>query len=162
MQYKRCQLECVQNIPEPCGALNIGWQRLHRLKRIIKRRWRYLVNFFRESEHVKGRAQRSAASQSIFALESGDPVRVRSRNEIQATLDRWNQLRGCAFMEEMWRHCGTTQRVHKRVERFMDERDYLVKRCKGMTSVLVTARASISGERNGWRDWRNRDFPAFQ
>jgi hypothetical protein len=35
-------------------------------------------------------------------------------------------------MEEMWRHCGTTQRVYKRVERFMDERDYLVKRCKGI------------------------------
>jgi hypothetical protein len=35
-------------------------------------------------------------------------------------------------MEEMWCHCGTIQRVYKRVERFMDERDYLVKRCKGI------------------------------
>jgi hypothetical protein len=35
-------------------------------------------------------------------------------------------------MEEMWCHCGTTQRVYKRVEKFMDERDYLVKRCKGI------------------------------
>jgi len=133
MQYKRCQIECVQTIPEPYGALNIGWQRLHRLKRILKRRWRYLVNFFREAEHVKGRAQCSDARQSVVAaLEPRDLVRIRSREEIQATLDRWNQLRGCAFMEEMWRHCGTTQRVYKRVERFMDERDYLVKRCKGI------------------------------
>jgi hypothetical protein len=58
-------------------------------------------------------------------------VRVRSREEIQATLNRWNQLRGCTFMEEMWRHCGTIQQVYKRVDRFLDERDYLVKRCKG-------------------------------
>jgi hypothetical protein len=133
MQYKRCQIECMQTIPEPCGALNIGWQRLHRLKRILKRRWRYMINFFREAEHVKGRTQCIEAKRSdVSSLESGDWVRIRSREEIQATLDRWNQLRGCAFMEEMWRHCGTTQRVYKRVERFMDERDYLVKRCKGI------------------------------
>ena len=133
MQHKRCQMECVQTIPESEGALNIGWQRLHLLKRILKRRWRYLVNIFREAEHVKDRAQRSNARQSVVAaLEARDLVRIRSREEIRATLDRWNQLRGCAFMEEMWRHCGTTHRVYKRVERFMDERDYLVKRCKSI------------------------------
>ena len=133
MEYKRCQIECMQTIPEPCGTLYIGWQWLHRLKRILKRRWRYLVNFIREAEHVKGRAEYSDERQSFVpALEPRDLVRVRSRKEIQATLDRWNQLRGCAFMEEMWRHCGTTQRVYKRVEIFMDERDYLVKRCKGI------------------------------
>lgn len=138
MQHKRCQIECVQTVPEPCGALNMGWQRLHRLKRILKRRWRYLVNFFREAERAKGLAQRIDARQSdVGALEPGDWVRVRSREEIEATLDRWNQLKGCAFMEEMWPHCGTTHRISRRVERFMDERDYLVKRCKGI--VLLEA-----------------------
>ena len=133
MQYKRCQIECVQTISERHGALNIGWQRLRRLKRILKRRWRYLVNFSREVEQVKGRARRSDARQSnIGALECGDWVRVRSREEIQTTLDRWNQLKGCAFMEEMWPYCGSTYRIFKQVERFMDERDYLVKRCKGI------------------------------
>lgn len=133
MQYKRCQIECMQTIPEPCGALNIGWQRLHRLKRIIKRRWRYLVNFIREAEHVIGRTQSSDARQSVtVTLEPRDLVRVKSREEIQAMLDRWNQLKGCAFMEEMWPHCGTIHRVYKRVETFMDERDYLMKRCKGI------------------------------
>jgi hypothetical protein len=28
-------------------------------------------------------------------------------------------------MEEMWPFCGTTQKVFKRVEKFLDERDYL-------------------------------------
>lgn len=133
MHYRRCQIECVQVIPEPYSALNIAWQRLRRLKRILKRRWRYVVNFLREAEHAKGHARSSDAKQTIIpALEHGDYVRVRSREEIQATLDRWNQLKGCAFMEEMWHHCGTTQRIYRRVERFMDERDYLVKRCRGI------------------------------
>jgi hypothetical protein len=123
----------MQNIPVPCGALNTGWQRLHRLKRILKRRWRYLVNFIRKAELVKGHAKCDDERQSfVHALEPRDLVRVRSREEIQATLDRWNQLKGCAFMEEMWRHCGTVYRVYKRVEIFMDERDYLMKRCKGI------------------------------
>lgn len=133
MQCRRCQIECVKDISEPYGALNIVWQRARRLKRILKRRCRYLVNFLREAEHATGCAPRSDARRSIVAaLEPRDWVRVRSREEIQATLDRWNQLKGCAFMEEMWRHCGATHRIFRRVERFMDERDYLVKRCKGI------------------------------
>lgn len=133
MQYKLCQIECVQTISEPHGTFNIMWQRLNRLKRIIKRRWRYLANFFHEVRHVKDHAQSSDAMESfVTVLKPRDIVRVRSREEIQATLDRWNQLKGCAFMEEMWIYCGTIQRVYKRVERFMDERDYLVKRSKGI------------------------------
>jgi hypothetical protein len=59
-------------------------------------------------------------------------VRIRSKEEIRATLDNWNQRRGCSFLDEMWPYCGTQQRVFKRVERFLDERDYLTKRCKGI------------------------------
>jgi hypothetical protein len=103
------------------------------LKRILKRRWRYMVNFIHEAEHAKGSINCYGEKQSFAqTLESRDLVRVRSREDIQATLDRWNQLKGCSFMEEMWLYCGTIQRVYKKVERFMDERDYLVKRCKGI------------------------------
>ena len=133
MECKLCQIECVHTIPEPNGALNIMWQRLHRLKPMLRRRWRYLVNFFQEAEYVKGHVQSSGARQSfVTALRPRDLVRVRSRDEIQATLDRWNRLKGCTFMEEMWPYCGTIQRVYKRVEKFLDERDYLIKRCKGI------------------------------
>ncbi|MEI8139868.1 MAG: hypothetical protein WCI03_08375 [bacterium] len=65
-------------------------------------------------------------------LKPGDKVRVRSREEIEATLNSWNQFKHCAFMEEMWPYCGTTQTVFKRVLKFLDERDYLVKKCSGM------------------------------
>ena len=72
------------------------------------------------------------ATSSAEQLKAGDLVRVRSREEIDATLDNWRQLRGCTFMPEMDPYCGSTQRVLKRVERFVDERDLRVKRSKGM------------------------------
>ena len=65
-------------------------------------------------------------------LEAGDLVRVRSREEIEATLDRWHALKGCGFLGEMAGYCGTTQRVLKRVERFIDERDYRLKQASGI------------------------------
>jgi hypothetical protein len=65
-------------------------------------------------------------------LRAGDLVRVRGKGEIRATLDRWNRLNGCAYLEEMSLYCGTTQRVFKRLERFLDERDYRVKKCRGI------------------------------
>lgn len=66
------------------------------------------------------------------ALQAGDLVRVRSMDEIRATLGTWGDLRGCAFMPEMEPYCGTTQRVFKRVERFLNERDYRVKEASGI------------------------------
>jgi hypothetical protein len=67
-----------------------------------------------------------------LGLKAGDMVRVRSREEIEATLDRWGELNGCAFMDDMAQYCDTVQRVFKPVERFMDERDYRMKKVKGL------------------------------
>jgi hypothetical protein len=47
-------------------------------------------------------------------------------------LDRWNRLKGCTFLVEMAPYCGTRQRVFKCVSHFLDERDYLVKRCRNL------------------------------
>ena len=65
-------------------------------------------------------------------MQSGDLVRVRTREEIEATLDSRNRLKGCLFMSEMWDYCGTEQRVLKPVEQFLDERNYRVKRTRGV------------------------------
>lgn len=65
-------------------------------------------------------------------LQPGDRVRIKSEAEIRATLGNWNDLKGCTVMEEMWRHCGTTQRVFKRIGRFLDERDYQIKKVRGL------------------------------
>ena len=86
-------------------------------------------------DRSRGKAKRpntALDTQPPQSLNSGDVVRVRSREEIQATLDRWRSLKGCGFLEEMAGYCGTTQRVLKRVERFIDERDYRLKKASGI------------------------------
>jgi hypothetical protein len=65
-------------------------------------------------------------------LEAGDQVRVRPLSEIETTLDRWRSFKGLGFLKEMEAYCGTEQRVLKRVERFMDERDYRFKKASGV------------------------------
>jgi hypothetical protein len=99
---------------------------------VLKRRLTYLHNrLSRSTEAAAGSAQTAAPSASE-ALVAGQVVRVRSRAEIRATLDDWNCLRGCGFMEEMWPYCDTTQTVAKRVQRFIDERDHQLKRARGI------------------------------
>ena len=132
MRIGKCQICGVPQMSEPLRAASRWWQFGRRLRRMAKRRWWYLVNWM--SEVKKGSEKEvNAVPQSVSKLlKPGDLVQVRSKAEIRATLDRWNQLRNCAFMEEMWDYCGTTQRVFKRVEKFLDERDYLMKKCKGI------------------------------
>lgn len=65
-------------------------------------------------------------------LNGGDWVRVRSWEEIQPMLDPFNETRGCAFLEDMRKYCETKQRVLKSMERFLDERDYKVKKARGV------------------------------
>jgi len=66
-------------------------------------------------------------------LEAGDLVRVKSKKEIEATLDHLKKLKGCTFMEtQMTPYLDTEQRVYKYMERFVDERELKVKKAKGL------------------------------
>jgi hypothetical protein len=56
-----------------------------------------------------------------LGLQPGDLVRVKSKEEILATLDTQNRNRGLAFDVEMLRYCGQTARVAQRIERIIDE-----------------------------------------
>jgi len=84
-------------------------------------------------------------AQASERLEAGDLVRIRSREEIAATLDHWRSLKGCGFLDEMAIYCGTTQRVLKRVERFMDERDYRFKKTSGVILLENVICSGTSG-----------------
>ncbi|WP_341252321.1 hypothetical protein [Euzebya pacifica] len=55
-------------------------------------------------------------------LQPGDRVRIKSRAEIEATLDTNNANRGLIFDVEELRFCGQTATVLQRVERIIDER----------------------------------------
>jgi hypothetical protein len=115
---------------EPLGGFERLLQFLNRVKRFLKRRFFFMVNYF---SRVLGRRHVVVEQKKLSAkLMPGDEVRVRSAEEIRAILGDWNSMRGCSFMEEMWRYCGTRQRVLKRVDRFLDERDYLVKKMRGI------------------------------
>ena len=143
MQTHECQVHCWPGMSE--GKAEIAMQSPRsRLKLILKRRLShrakrslktYSDRLIMSFSGLTGKSHASsvpATNLSTASLRAADLVRVRSRGEIQATLDSWKELKGCLFMEDMWQYCGTTQRVLRRVERFVDERDYQVKKCKGI------------------------------
>ncbi|AXV07172.1 hypothetical protein DVS28_a2491 [Euzebya pacifica] len=57
-----------------------------------------------------------------FELRPGDRVRIKSREEIEATLDANNANRGLIFDVEELRFCGQEATVLQRVDRIIDER----------------------------------------
>jgi hypothetical protein len=133
MSENFCQIHSVGQMSEPLGIAEKFWQRRNRLRRILKRRWRYLGNSFSKIFGSKRKVlSHKVKDASVHSLQPGDLVRVRSKDEIQATLNSWNQLKGCSFMEEMLPYCNTRQRVFKRIEKFLDERDYLMKTTRGI------------------------------
>ncbi len=117
---------------------------IQRFKRRFARPWNYRVKpqlkkaarlFFawKVKLQTKGATEQVAdLSVEHLPLEAGDVVRVRSRQEIETTLDPFKEFKGCAFLEGMWQYCDTQQRVLQPVRRFLDERDYQVKRTRGV------------------------------
>ena len=70
-------------------------------------------------------------------LQAGDLVRVRSHDEILATLrTRNNTNRGLSFDAEMVPFCGGTYRVMAQVEKFIDERTGRLKSLKTPAVIL--------------------------
>lgn len=133
IKHNECQIHCLQSMSESISTVGVLRQRLNRLKRIVKRRWRYLLNLFSKFyRKISNTSFNEAVDSKVGNLNQGDLVRIRSEEEIRSTLNNWNQLKGCSFMEEMRPYCGTKQHVFKRVEKFLDERDYLLKRCTGI------------------------------
>lgn len=128
-----CQITFLDEMAEPLGLPHGLWQRRNRLERILKRRCHYMINFCSDMMvSEKEILQKRENHVNTATLKPGDLVRIKTKEEVKSTLDRWNQLKGCAFVEEMWPYCGTTQRVFKPVEKFLDERDYLMKKCHGI------------------------------
>ena len=73
-----------------------------------------------------------AADMTPSKFNPGDRVLVRSKDQIQATLEHQNELKGCSLLPEMEQYCGSIQRVLKPVKRFVNERDCRVKRVTGV------------------------------
>lgn len=138
-----CQVPCLQGIAQGQAAmppqslarrvkLMVRRHMSPQAERRFKSRTNDLINW---ACRITGKAERPSAGPVALApvrLQAGDSVRVRSKEEIDATLNHWRQLRGCTFMPEMAAYTGTTQRVLKPLERFVDERDLQVKTARGI------------------------------
>jgi hypothetical protein len=84
-----------------------------------------------------------------LGLRSGDLVRVKSYEEILATLDVKLSNRGLSFDAELVPFCGKVFRVSTCVERFVDEKTGQLRRMKTPAVILegVTCKALYSGQR---------------
>jgi hypothetical protein len=138
-----CQIPGLPRIAE--GKAEIAPQPLvRRLKRMLAEPWNHYVKkdlkktlhfFMVWSDRIRGVKKTSntqVEKHERIELNAGDFVRVRSLEDIQSTLNSFKELKGCAFIDDMKQYCGTVQRVLKPVERFLDERDYQVKKAKGI------------------------------
>ena len=105
---------------------------------------------------VHGRQEK--APRGALGLQAGDRVRVRSRAEIEATLDRTNHARGLSFDSEMLRYCGTEATVRTRVERLIDERTgrmrQLTSDCLILDGAYCTAAYHLACPRAIFPYWR--------
>jgi hypothetical protein len=98
------------------------------VKRWLKKMYYFYVRFGGSS----GQQVAVKTNISDVPLKKGDIVEVRSLEEINRTLDPFRELKGCAFLPAMQQYCGTEQHVFKSMERFMDERDYKLKKTSGL------------------------------
>ncbi|MET8865552.1 hypothetical protein ABZW11_21650 [Nonomuraea sp. NPDC004580] len=91
----------------------------HLARRVLPRR--LLIRDGLPWGFLKGRLTGKTPTQSLD-LQPGEMVRVKSKEEILATLNADMLNRGMGFEQEMARYCGTTARVQARVERCIDEK----------------------------------------
>jgi hypothetical protein len=80
-------------------------------------------------------------------LQPGELVRVKTHDEILATIDRRNMNRGMCFDSEMVPYCGGSYRVIRRVERFIDEKTGRIRSLKTPAVILgeVACRSRFAG-----------------
>lgn len=136
LKFEGCQLPCVPKFSigsaETPGKFSI--------KRLLAYPWnRYVKGWLKQAYRFSLRWRENTPAQAAARdfpptapLQTGDLVRVRARQEIDATLDPFKELKGCAFLPDMYQYCGTQQRVLRSMQRFMDERDYKLKKARGV------------------------------
>jgi hypothetical protein len=139
MNFEGCQLPCVPKLS--LGRAPFVEQTfLGRVKKTLAVPWNYRVKPLLKRAYYASIGNDGDASAQIVAkgfapavpFERGDWVHVRSREEIQSTLDPFKELKGCAFLPFMAQYCDTQQRVFRVMKFFLDERDYKRKKVRGV------------------------------
>lgn len=139
MSFDGCQLPCIPKFS--IGVVRPEKQTVvERIKRLLAVPWNQHVKRWLKRAYYTSLIWRETSPAQATAKEfspavpfvDGDLVRVRSSEEILSTLDPFKELKGCAFLPNMKEYCGTEQRVFKVMRAFLDERDYKVKRVRGI------------------------------
>ena len=137
--FDGCQLPCVPKFTVG-PAIPIEKSLLKRVKRLLAVPWnRHVKKWLKQAYYTSVRWRGASSPQMaakdfapVVPYKTGDLVWVRPREEILATLDPFKELKGCAFLPEMYQYCGTQQRVLRSMHHFMDERDYKLKKARGV------------------------------
>jgi hypothetical protein len=102
------------------AATSPNGRRVSPLKVMLRpARWaleRWLVQY----PHIEGSLQNTPTG--VLNLQPGELIRIKSKDEIVATLNVNSKNRGLSFDAEMVPYCGGTYKVLSRVERIVNER----------------------------------------
>jgi hypothetical protein len=74
-------------------------------------------------------------SKDYIKLKRGDMVKIKTKKEIEKTLDSNKRYQGCGFMEGMWQYCGGTYKVLKRVEIILDPWKNKLRKCDNIVAL---------------------------
>ncbi|MHB8878264.1 MAG: hypothetical protein ACYC8T_31600 [Myxococcaceae bacterium] len=110
-----CQIETAPQALETPSTLERLWIRL--LKRGAR-----LASAVLRRVHPRQRSAPISVALPRLDLRPGERIRVRSREEIRATLDSDGRFQGLAYVPAMDRYCQRTFVVRKRIGFFFDER----------------------------------------
>jgi hypothetical protein len=104
----------------------------------------------------QGEARRRVVVDDALQLRPGEPVEVKSLEEILATLDDKGTFRGLTFTPEMRQHCGKRYRVFKRLELMFDEYHKSQRRVKNTVLLegVVCGGAGLGCDRSCFLYWR--------
>jgi len=143
----KCQHYNMDQLFEPGGYIDVKLPLRHRIRLVLRRSFspsarrkikgyiNLMANFFSGFTRKSNASVADVTEMTPCKFNSGDRVLVKTKEQIQITLNHWNELKGCSFLPEMWQYCGTEQKVLKPVIRFVDERDCRVKKVKGVYLV---------------------------
>jgi len=104
------------------------------------------------------RGRQTHTPTAALHLRPGEMVRVKSKREIEATLDHGNKNRGLSFDSEMLPYCGREFAVHRQVEQIINERTgemiHLKGDCVMLESVTCLALYHRFCQRRIYSYWR--------
>jgi hypothetical protein len=91
-------------------------------------------------------------------LAAGDRVRVKSHEEIMATLNAEGRFQGLSYTPAMKKHCGGTYAVFKRVDLVFDERRWKLSKIR---NVVLLEGVYCDGAGGPGKEWDGCDRSCF-